>query len=127
ADLAPALPVALAGEHRGPAPGLPDLAPREGEVDAREAVRDAVRGVLDAARVHDERWVRLPVHPSGRDDALAWHARQLLRLFRRVRLNGRAHLVPARGAFREVLLVDEVIHDQLAKDRVEDGEVCPRL
>ena len=54
ADFAPALAVALAGQHRRAAAGLAHLAAGQRQVDAGVAGVHAVRAVLDAARMHDE-------------------------------------------------------------------------
>src|SRR5436309_3266350 len=78
AVLARALPVALPGDRRVAAAGLPDLPGREHEVDAREHVLDAVRVVLDAAGVQQHRPRGL--HPQLRrlDDARGRNANETL-------------------------------------------------
>src|SRR5581483_6909962 len=68
-DFTAALAVPLAGEHHRAAAGLADLATCQRQVDAGEAVIDAVRAVLDAARVHDQRGRSAAVQPGRGDDA----------------------------------------------------------
>ena len=57
--LAAALPVALAGDHHAAGAFAAEVAGREEQVEHREAVLDAFRVMLDAARVDAHRAIGL--------------------------------------------------------------------
>src|SRR5262249_30032361 len=66
--LAPALAIALAGDHRVAATGSADPPGRDDGVDRRHAVFDALRMVLDAAGVKEKARPRRPPELGGAND-----------------------------------------------------------
>ena len=117
AVLAAALAVALAGDHHAARALAADVAGGERQVDDGEDVLDALRLVLDAARVQRHRAVRLAEPARGLLDRLGRHAGHLRRPPRIVGLDRRGDGVEA-GRVR----VDErAVLEAVAQDDVEDA------
>ena len=121
--LAAALSVALAGEAAVSVEGPAHPAHRQGEVDERQDVADALRLLLGAARREDDRIPRQAERSSGRHDVALRHAGHALDALGPVGRRVRAHGFEALGTIADVELVDEPLVNQdvqqaLRQDRV---------
>jgi hypothetical protein len=113
------LAVALSGDHHRATAMLAQLSACECQVDAGEHIVHAVRAVLNAARVHDERGVGLSVESSSRDNALGRNAADMCCKFRCVFLDALADLVAAVGALIEVCFIHHALVDQHAQHGIQ--------
>ena len=114
AVLAAALPVALAGDHRGAAAFPPDVSGGQRDVDHGQTVLHALGMMFQSARVHRDGLVRLGKPVGGFLDGLRRHARHLRGLLRIIRLHAFGNGVPPRSVpIDELFVLQPVAHDDM--------------
>src|SRR5262249_43024041 len=116
AVFAPALTVALTGDHVHALPRPADATGREGEVDAGEHVLDALARVLEAARVQEHPGGRRSPELGGFFDPRRGHARDVGTPRRGVVTYRGRSFVETVGVTVDELAVEPVSLDQHVED-----------
>src|SRR5262245_15832742 len=121
--LAPALPVALPGDHRIARPFPADPAGGDHELDRGHAVFHALRMVLNPARMQQKARARRPPELGGFDDEPSGYAGDLRRIVGRVSLDDFAEGLKARRVLGDEGPIDPSALDHDVQHSVEDTDV----